>query len=219
MLVEVDMNGDLPDVINFVNEKGTVVEQKVQYDWKPTLCSHCKKYGHGVEECRKVKSKETAGMKQMEQLADSKPEESVRVHKWMPQKGASIYVEGNGEAQRGLREDKTLSEQGRKYKERSKIMGAGVSSGSTQGVQLEQGNTFQILEGIEPEYEMQIPRNTPTKNGGETKIKEVNVEKVAKNLFEGWGMETNPEQHMGGRILMFWKPDCFTVRKVFCTAQ
>ncbi|MCD9560132.1 hypothetical protein HAX54_018608 [Datura stramonium] len=99
---------------------------------------------------------------------DSKPEESLRLHKWMPQKGASLCVEGNGETQRGLREDKTLSEQGRKYRKRSTIMGAGVPSGSTQDVQLEQGNTFQILEGIEPEYEMQIPRNTPRKSGGGT---------------------------------------------------
>ncbi|MCD7445788.1 hypothetical protein HAX54_000026, partial [Datura stramonium] len=117
----VDMNGDLPDVINFVNEKGNVMEQKVQYDWKPTLCSHCKKYGHGVEECRKVKSKETVGMKQHEQHTGSQSEGGLVMQKRMIQKDASPYAGGNNVTQRRQSDDKTLSDQGRKYKERSTI--------------------------------------------------------------------------------------------------
>lgn len=56
LLIEVDMNAKLPDKVYFRNEKGNLVEQKLQYDWKPTLCEHCQKYGHSEEECRKKKA-------------------------------------------------------------------------------------------------------------------------------------------------------------------
>ncbi|XP_060210447.1 uncharacterized protein LOC132637367 [Lycium barbarum] len=53
ILVEVNMDAKLPDLVLFRNERGNVVEQKVIYDWKPTLCSYRDKYGHSIEECRK----------------------------------------------------------------------------------------------------------------------------------------------------------------------
>ncbi|XP_015087007.1 uncharacterized protein LOC107030130 [Solanum pennellii] len=53
LMVEVDMNVILPDTINFRNEKGNLIEQKVTYKWKPTLCMYCKKYGHSNEIIRK----------------------------------------------------------------------------------------------------------------------------------------------------------------------
>ncbi|XP_016461203.1 uncharacterized protein LOC107784572 [Nicotiana tabacum] len=53
LLVEVDMDAKLPDTILFRSEKGHVVEQKVTYDWKPTLCQYCRKHGHSEEICRK----------------------------------------------------------------------------------------------------------------------------------------------------------------------
>lgn len=39
--------------------RGLVVEQKVLYDWKPTLCKYCKKYGHSETEYRKKKWQNT----------------------------------------------------------------------------------------------------------------------------------------------------------------
>lgn len=53
LLIEVGIDTRLPDTIFFRNEKGNLVEQKVQYDWKPTLYKACKKYGHSEVDCRK----------------------------------------------------------------------------------------------------------------------------------------------------------------------
>lgn len=33
-----------------------MITQKVTYDWKPTLCDYCHKYGHDKVTCRKNKS-------------------------------------------------------------------------------------------------------------------------------------------------------------------
>ncbi|KAG5590351.1 hypothetical protein H5410_040865, partial [Solanum commersonii] len=43
----------LPAKIVFKNKIGNLIKQKVQYDWRPTLCKFCKNYGHTVEECKK----------------------------------------------------------------------------------------------------------------------------------------------------------------------
>ncbi|XP_070030712.1 uncharacterized protein [Nicotiana sylvestris] len=51
LLVEVEMDAKLPDVVMFRNEKGKLIEQRVNYDWKPTFCTHCLKYGHEEVVC------------------------------------------------------------------------------------------------------------------------------------------------------------------------
>lgn len=38
LLIEVEIDAKLPDKVFFKNEKGMLVEQKMQYDWKTTLC-------------------------------------------------------------------------------------------------------------------------------------------------------------------------------------
>ncbi|KAK6795389.1 hypothetical protein RDI58_008842 [Solanum bulbocastanum] len=52
ILVKVELGAQLPEVVHFKNERGQLIEQTVQYDWKPTLCKYCKKYGHSKEVCR-----------------------------------------------------------------------------------------------------------------------------------------------------------------------
>lgn len=54
VLIEVTLNHPLPNTIMFENELGCIVEQKVEYEWKPILCTHCKNYGHEIQNCRKV---------------------------------------------------------------------------------------------------------------------------------------------------------------------
>ena len=53
LLVEMPLDGEFPEYIDFANEKNVVIRQKVIYEWKPIKCSYCKMYGHIQEECRK----------------------------------------------------------------------------------------------------------------------------------------------------------------------
>lgn len=50
------MDAKLPEVILFKIERDIIVEQKVLYEWKPTLCCFCSKYGHSEDQCRKKKA-------------------------------------------------------------------------------------------------------------------------------------------------------------------
>ena len=55
VLVEVLVDQMFPEVVQFRNEKGYVIEHKVYYGWKPIKCSGCKGYGHNREQCVKPK--------------------------------------------------------------------------------------------------------------------------------------------------------------------
>ncbi|KAH0776179.1 hypothetical protein KY290_007590 [Solanum tuberosum] len=39
--------------MSFENEVGKIVEQKVEYEWKPVWCTKCKNYGQELRECRR----------------------------------------------------------------------------------------------------------------------------------------------------------------------
>lgn len=53
ILVEVKIDNVLNEKVMLKNERGLLIEQKVEYEWKPLLYMYCNKYGHRGEECRK----------------------------------------------------------------------------------------------------------------------------------------------------------------------
>jgi len=53
MLVEMSLEGQFPECIEFANEKGVLIRQMVQYEWLPIKCTYCKMFGHSHEDCRK----------------------------------------------------------------------------------------------------------------------------------------------------------------------
>ncbi|KAJ8421962.1 hypothetical protein Cgig2_022523 [Carnegiea gigantea] len=53
LMIEIPLEGQFPDYIEFVNEKGVLIRQKVIYEWLPIKCDHCKMFGHTQEQCRK----------------------------------------------------------------------------------------------------------------------------------------------------------------------
>ncbi|KAL2942681.1 hypothetical protein RDABS01_031030 [Bienertia sinuspersici] len=60
IMVEVDIQKELLDQIEFINEKGISMVQLIEYEWRPNFCSKCNKYGHRGEECSKGVRKEMA---------------------------------------------------------------------------------------------------------------------------------------------------------------
>ncbi|KAL2893703.1 5'-3' exoribonuclease 2 [Bienertia sinuspersici] len=58
VLVEMGIEGDCPDSIQFINERDILVDIPVSYQWKPTLCGTCNKLGHSSAECRGKRMKQ-----------------------------------------------------------------------------------------------------------------------------------------------------------------
>lgn len=46
VLVRVQIDQNLPNSLVFLDEKGLTQECRVEYEWKPTQCSNCLKFGH-----------------------------------------------------------------------------------------------------------------------------------------------------------------------------
>ncbi|KAL2893861.1 hypothetical protein RDABS01_009770 [Bienertia sinuspersici] len=51
VMVEVLIDQSFPDCVTFTNEKGCHVQAPIGYEWKPTKCDKCKKYGHHETAC------------------------------------------------------------------------------------------------------------------------------------------------------------------------
>ncbi|KNA04003.1 hypothetical protein SOVF_203750, partial [Spinacia oleracea] len=55
--VEVTLTQELPECIKFHDEHGRLKTINIGYEWKPTVCDHCKLLGHVSDDCRKKKGK------------------------------------------------------------------------------------------------------------------------------------------------------------------
>ncbi|KAJ8436750.1 hypothetical protein Cgig2_009724 [Carnegiea gigantea] len=53
LMVEMSLEGQFPEYIEFANEKGVLLRQKVTYEWMPIKCDKRKMFGHTQEQCRK----------------------------------------------------------------------------------------------------------------------------------------------------------------------
>ncbi|XP_048496435.1 uncharacterized protein LOC125495687 [Beta vulgaris subsp. vulgaris] len=55
VLVEVRLDQEFPKEVAYMNEKGIVVMQQIQYECKPIMCADYKGIGHNMVECRQKK--------------------------------------------------------------------------------------------------------------------------------------------------------------------
>ncbi|XP_062074935.1 uncharacterized protein LOC133778940 [Humulus lupulus] len=52
VLVDVEISDQVPQCINFINERGQLMEQAIEHEWLPTHCSCCKNLGHTATSCK-----------------------------------------------------------------------------------------------------------------------------------------------------------------------
>ena len=57
--VEVKIDEQFPEEIRFEDENGDMKIVGVKYEWKPTLCTHCKGLGHEVRVCKKIEPRQS----------------------------------------------------------------------------------------------------------------------------------------------------------------
>lgn len=51
-----DSSREFLEMIDPVDEKGIVIQQKVLYEWKPSICTGCRKFGHLKQDCKEGKT-------------------------------------------------------------------------------------------------------------------------------------------------------------------
>ena len=75
ILIIVQLTQKLAEEIQFMDENGDMKIVGVTYEWKPTLCEHCKGLGHSTEECKKREPRKA------EWVAKKKPEPKQKEEK------------------------------------------------------------------------------------------------------------------------------------------
>ncbi|KAL2923996.1 hypothetical protein RDABS01_015487 [Bienertia sinuspersici] len=50
-MIEVDINQKFPMAVQFLNEKNEITNVPITYEWKPEICSKCKRMGHASQQC------------------------------------------------------------------------------------------------------------------------------------------------------------------------
>lgn len=53
VLIEMEITQILPESVNVEVPDGGIWSQKIEYEWKPTLCQECMQVGHQKENCPK----------------------------------------------------------------------------------------------------------------------------------------------------------------------
>ncbi|XP_062089448.1 uncharacterized protein LOC133795982 [Humulus lupulus] len=53
VLVDMEISENFPKTISFLNERGQLMDQIIEYEWQPTQCSCCKALGHYVAFCKR----------------------------------------------------------------------------------------------------------------------------------------------------------------------
>ncbi|KAL2904289.1 Chromatin-remodeling ATPase INO80 [Bienertia sinuspersici] len=82
-LVEMKVDGKIPEMISFKDEKGKVIEQKVKYECKPKWCSMCKEIRHEDCECGQKLIRKKWVPKQIAQNAKESEEDHVNEEEGM----------------------------------------------------------------------------------------------------------------------------------------
>ncbi|XP_075100397.1 uncharacterized protein LOC107821039 [Nicotiana tabacum] len=199
VMVEVPLNKTYPDSVMFENELGQIIEQEIEYEWKPTMCQQCKLFGHTDQQCRRVQQKPQAEQvrkewkvverneqkekpaiagESMEQKPKNVQGKALQKQIIMPVSNSFSTLEDNGEeqiAEESARE-KTMTDRRNKAK------------GITQGEGTQQGkgsSTVSYQRGIQRKIEM----GPGIGRGGlfgflETKIKRQKASLASLNLSQ-----------------------------------
>ncbi|XP_060202744.1 uncharacterized protein LOC132631162 [Lycium barbarum] len=245
VLVEVGMDAQLPETVFFRSERGNIVEQPVTYDWKPTLCKFCKKYGHSENSCRRKKehTKKPEVNQEKQLVVEAQQNKDIPI--------ASVQV--GGQPKGGERQPKpmALTQQVQKHapaqrgnNQKTTTSGVAarnntVASNNTVTLWITPHKKSTTQKRQQPVEERSTTPVTTTngadtnKSGNvgneegqltplldhETKVKTNKVDQLVSKLFGGWDYITNLEAHYNGRILIIWRPDYYTVVPITINAQ
>ncbi|XP_062080902.1 uncharacterized protein LOC133785700 [Humulus lupulus] len=218
ILVEMDITDAPPRMIQFLNEKGQLVEQGIDYEWLPMKCKTCLGYGHIMADCRKGEVEKK--VRNIERNAHvTKPEEHSQIPPISSPVSSKMQPSGSGK-----KDDKALSKND--WKTPRKTTGLRMKEhvpGSTSDHDQEAGqrsvNVFSILQDKEG-YEEEVVECRETKGFGgllETKLKGNKVQELMDKKFTSWEFYNSPI--VEGRLLIIWRKSFVRVLVIAKSSQ
>ncbi|XP_074304900.1 uncharacterized protein LOC141639750 [Silene latifolia] len=205
VLVKVQMNQQFPDFVEFMDEKGGVQRVRVEYDWLPILCTHCKGMGHLAANCRKPDSK-----------AKDKPKAKV-----LPSPPVAKNFQGTAKTPT---ENRPLQTPVRILTRLNSQEYVRDSSGKTTFMEVFNSAIHKSVQMAKGGLNGLKNREQSIVEEGlfglvETKVKNNNWLSVRNNVCYDWALCTNNSKHKGGRVWLIWNPQCYDVHIEDITSQ
>ncbi|XP_074299638.1 uncharacterized protein LOC141630782 [Silene latifolia] len=227
VMIDVPFGKPIPSNVKFMDSDGSILSLKVEFEWKPILCTKCQGIGHETAKCRKEKKGDTqkvpaqkGGQKQWRSKQAVVPGTSTSVGS--PTISAPSVTECTP-YEKPNNFDVTWATNGKYHMantparkiirhSRQEILAA--NSGSNH---LKKVNLLESINSVTPK----VGIGTMIGLFGllETKVKPLSLNAVRNNLCSSWCLTTNTQYHKGGRIWVLWKPSLFRVYILNYNAQ
>ncbi|XP_062118452.1 uncharacterized protein LOC133832081 [Humulus lupulus] len=208
VLVDMEIAEHIPMHIHYLNERGQVLEQPIEYEWLPTKCTVCKKLGHTTAVC---KHSPTLIKKNSEPSTQPNP-----VTTTVTEPDATNPVSKNQSKEEPTEATKQGGTQsnpsGSKWVTPRKV-GMKKSVGKPQTEM--HRNSFNILQQTVSD----VCRKNKVGIGAliETKLKGDRIRDLMKSSFVGWNYYSSTV--VEGRILLIWKANMMKIEIIQETPQ
>jgi len=149
MLIEVPIEGPFPDCVDFFNEKGQLIRQQVQFEWKPTKCTHCHLLGHTNDVCKKKKEIRMEWMPKEKEAPPTQKDHPTSPHLEASEKEAPLPVQsGQGQVTQNKEREAMNAPSRSSSSQWTRCQASGVPPASTV-IQTVHLNPFQVLGNMD----------------------------------------------------------------------
>ncbi|XP_074265880.1 uncharacterized protein LOC141588331 [Silene latifolia] len=236
VMIDVPFGKPIPEKIKFLDVDGSVICLKVEFEWKPLLCTQCNGIGHDTSKCRKGKT----------DAPQKKVVQPVGKQQWRPKQkkpvaappvvtppaaeptapvSTPVEIPNNFEVN-WTRDGKyhvvdTPARRIIRYS-RQEMVKTGL-----QAIQFGKHNFMESINNVTPKVGVGTNGSALSPMGDniglfgllETKVKPLSLNSVRNNLCSSWCLTTNTQCHKGGRVWLLWNPAMFRVHILEYNAQ
>ncbi|XP_062103990.1 uncharacterized protein LOC133815128 [Humulus lupulus] len=191
VLVDVEISDHIPQFISFLNERGQLMEQAIEFEWLPTRCSLCKRFGYFDASCKRDqgaiwrKKEKKSGLENGGTVGSQGPSASgYETLSKAPQDLMTGKI-----VQLGILKETSSSKVGQelKWTTPKKVGGTKQLAPATHNLRTNKLNKIGLGAFLE------------------TKLRGNKIKDLMRNVFMGWDCFSRPT--VEGRILLVWKAD------------
>ncbi|XP_062119067.1 uncharacterized protein LOC133832784 [Humulus lupulus] len=236
VLVEIELSEDLPKSVQFLNEKGQLVEQFLEFEWLPTQCRGCKVYGHTERMCNKKlaeiwRPKTRMGVDEARQVPMDQQVVSEVKEAGIPEIGPFVAINGNEDIETHTVSTKELDkpqESSKNVPESSvvnetrtpviKTTEGGISDwitpnrvgGNKKAIHRAKNTLTNSYSALQDKV-MEVANLGLTSTSAllETKLRGDKIKKMMQSFFRGWSFFSGSTSE--GRLLLIWQQHLVSV--------
>ncbi|XP_019235016.1 PREDICTED: uncharacterized protein LOC109215406 [Nicotiana attenuata] len=198
VLVEADVSHPLPDSFEMQTPKG-VINQQIEYDWKPNFCFGCIRFGHNSNQCWLKENQEMVEkFKEQPKRRRNKEKQNKTNLKWLPKEHKGNEAGPSG-VQTEMEKQPMVETEGCNQVANDKHDEPDQKSqddrANVKGKDIQQKELRLFLRKYKVDFIGCL----------ETTVKEKKATRILKQAARDWRACCNYNAHPNGRIWLLWK--------------